>query len=184
VEHIFQKYKIAISCVVFVVLLIFGCNQILVREEAHASSNNETTQDWDRLLVEEIPSLRNNIDAIQNAVKEGNYSLVREQIDDIESGDNWYNIQKELETRDAVDLIFQFKTSLSEVDTMAEAEDSIAIARKTQILSDDFDEIVRELGKPVVDIQRLIMTTSIIGIVIGSGLYIIPKLRSRYNIKY
>jgi hypothetical protein len=164
--------------------MTFGCSQILVREEVYGASKNETSQDWDRLLIQEIPSVRENVDIIQNAVSEGNYSLVREQIDDIKSGENWYNIQKELEARAAIPLISKFKTSLTDLNAMVEAESSIDKTRKAQILSDDLDNIISKLSEPVVDIQRLIMTTSIIGIVIGSGLYIIPKLRSRYNIKF
>jgi hypothetical protein len=157
VEDIFQKYKLAFSyCVSFIIILIFGWIQVLVQDEAFAISNNEPLQDWDKLLREEMPSVRESVDTIQYSVIEGNYSLVKQQIENIESGGNWYSIRKELEARDATDLVSQFNASLAESDKMAKTEDSVAMPKKAQLLSDELDGFISRLGEPIVDDHRLI----------------------------
>ena len=144
---------------------------------------NEDSQGWDRLLIEEIPLLKENIEGIINALDKNNYTLAREQIDDIQSGDNWFDIRKELESRNQKDLISNFNDSASRLDELTKTENSGSI-QQAQILLKDFDKIVQTLGQPVIDIPRLLIVTLTIGTLIAFGLHIIPKVRNRLNIKF
>jgi hypothetical protein len=170
----------------FTIVILCIAAQTLVQDEAFATAKNVSSQaeDWDRLLIEEIPSLRENVDNIVNALNEGNYSMAREQIDDIQSSDNWFNVRNELEARDETNLVSRFENVLSDLETSLKTQDSVAETEQAKMLSKGLDDIVGKLAEPAVDMQRLIITTSIIGIVIGSGLYIIPKVRKKFNIKY
>jgi hypothetical protein len=171
--------------VLLITIILFSANQVSIQDGDSVDINAlSDTHVWDRLLIEEVPSLRENVDRSISALNEANYSKVREQIEDIKSGDNWFNIKKELEARNAINLVSHFNHSLYELDGFVRTEDSVTAARTAHILSASLDDIVLELSEPVLDTKRLILTTSIIGIVIGSGLYIIPKFRKKLNIKY
>jgi hypothetical protein len=142
-------------------------------------------ESWDRLLIEEVPSLKENVDNIVNALNEGNYNEVGKQIDDIQTGDTWFNIRNELQSRQATELVSRFNNSLFELNRLSESEDSLSsVVEQAKILSESMDDIVNKLSNPVVDIQRIVLSTSVIGIIIGSGLFIIPRVRKRFNIKY
>jgi hypothetical protein len=170
------------------ITIIFFCGKVqtpIQNEVIAARDVSSQGESWDRLLIEEVPSLKENVDNIINALNEGNHSMAGEQIDDIQTGDNWFNIRNELESRQATDLVSRFNNSLFELDRLSELEDSLAPAlEQAQILSENMDDIVNKLSNPVVDIQRLVLTTSVIGIVIGFGLFIIPRVRKRFNIRY
>lgn len=169
-----------------IILLLYGNAQAFLQDKVFATSDRSSQgESWDRLLIEEVPSLKENVDNIINALTEENHTKVREQIDDIQTGDNWFNIRNELESRQATDLVSRFNNSLFELNRLSESEDSLASAvEQALILSESMDDILSKLSNPVVDIQRLVLTTSVIGIVIGSGLFIIPRVRKRFNIKY
>lgn len=147
------------------------------------SPSNGDSQGWDRLLIEEIPQIKENIEGITHALDKNNYTLAREQIDDIQSGDSWFNIRKELESRNQNDHVLNFNNSLSKLDKLTKAENGGSIQR-VQILLKDFDKIVQILGQPVIDISRLLIVILIIGTLIAFGLHIIPKVRNRLNIKF
>jgi len=174
--NILTKDSLALYVPLFIITT-FLCTDIhvFIQDEVFAansvSSENEV---WDILLIEEIPSLKENVDNIVNAFNEGNYSMAREQIDDIQTGDNWFNIRNELESRQATDLVSRFNSSLLELDRLSKTEDSLtsAAVEQAQMLSESMDDIGSKLSDPVVDIQRLVLTTSVIGVVIGSGLSI------------
>jgi hypothetical protein len=169
------------------IIILFTAVQSLVGDEAFATTSDVSSQgkSWDRLLIEEVPSLRENIENIANALNEGNYSEAVKQIDDIQAGDNWFNVRNELESRQATDLVTRFDNSLFELARLSKKGDSlISSVKQTQMLSKSMEDIVNKLSNPVVDLQRLVLTTSVIGIVIGSGLFIIPRVRKRFNIKY
>ncbi|HJU79045.1 MAG TPA: hypothetical protein VJ599_05725 [Nitrososphaeraceae archaeon] len=146
-------------------------------------ATNEGSQHWDRLLIEEIPQLKENIEGIPRALDKNNYTLAREQINEIQSGDYWFNIRKELESRNQNDHILNFNNSVSKLDELTRTENAGSI-KQAQILLKDFDKIVQTLGQPVIDIPRLLIVILIIGTLIAFGLYIIPKLRNRLNIKF
>lgn len=146
-------------------------------------ATNEGSQVWDRLLIEEIPLLKENIEGIISALNKNNYTLAREQIDDIQSGDNWFDIRKELESRNQKDLISNFNDSVSRLDELVKTENSGSM-QQTHILLKDFDKIVQTLGQPVIDVPRLLIVTLTIGTLIAFGLHIIPKVRNRLNIKF
>ena len=130
------------------------------------------------------PSTNNSIPVI-NALDEGNYSMAREQIDDIQTGDNWFNIRNELESRQAIYLVSCFNYSMLELEGLTKGEDSLSFpAKQVKMLSENLDDIVNKLDEPAVNVQRLVLTTSVVGIVIGSGQFIIPRVRKRFNIKY
>lgn len=170
--------------ILLITIILFGAVQLLIQDLASAVGYGSfNTEVWDRLLIEEVPALRENVDNIISAANEQNHSMVREQIDDIKSSDNWFNMRKDLDARDAANLVSHFNKSLSELEASLGTEDPAIRANKANILQENLDVIVK-LSEPVIDANRLILTTSIIGIVIGSGLYIIPKFRKRFNIKY
>jgi hypothetical protein len=156
------------------IIILCTAVQSLVGDEAFATTSDVSSQgkSWDRLLIEEVPSLRENIGNIANALNEGNYSEAVKQIDDIQAGDNWFNVRNELESRQATDLVTRFDNSLFELARLSNKGDSLTSA------------VEQTLSNPVVDLQRLVLTISVIGIVIGSGLFIIPRVRKRFNIKY
>jgi hypothetical protein len=127
------------------------------------------------------PSTTNSIPVI-NALDEGNYSMAREQIDDIQTGDNWFNMRNELESRQAIYLISCFNYSMLELERLTKTEDSLSFpAKQAKMLPENQDDIVNKLSEPGVNIQRLVLTTSVVGIVIGCGLL---RVRKRFNIKY
>lgn len=169
------------SCKIILIFLIFFLTGQGYNQEAVAT--NEGSRGWDRLLIEEIPLLKENVEGIISALDKNNYTLAREQIDDIQSGDNWFNIRKELESRNQLDLILHFNDSVSRLDELTQTKNSDSI-QQAQILQKDFDKIVQTLGQPVIDISRLLIVTLIIGTLIAFGLHIIPKVRNRLNIKF
>ena len=170
------------SCKIILIFLIFFLTGQVYNQQG-VSTNDGGPQDWDRLLIEEIPLLKENVEGIINALDKNNYTLVREQIDDIQSGDNWFNIRKELESRNQLDLVSNFNDSVSRVDELAKTKNSDSI-QQAQILLKDFDKIVQILGQPVIDIPRLVIVILIVGTLIAFGLHIIPKLRNRLNFKF
>ena len=95
--------------------ILFINGQGLIQD---AAANNGIPEKWDRLLIEEIPLLKENLEGIINALDEGNYTIVSEQIDDIKSGGDWSNVRKELESRNEADLISSFNNSLSRLDKL------------------------------------------------------------------
>jgi len=169
------------ACKPLLIFLIFFITGLGFIQEVAA--DNETSEKWDRLLIEEIPLLKENIEGIINAIDKSNYTMVREQIDDIESAGNWFNVRKELESRNQVDLISSFNDSLSRLDQLATTNNSASI-EQAQILSKDFNKIEQVLGQPVIDFQRLLLVIFIIGSLIALGLHAIPKVRKRLNIKF
>jgi hypothetical protein len=126
---------------------------------------------------------KENIEGIISALDKNNYTLAREQIDDVRSADNWFNIRKELESRNQLDLILNFNDSVSRLDELPKTENSGSI-QQAQILLKDFDKMVQTLGQPVIDIPRLLIVTLTIGTLIAFGLHMIPKVRNRLNIKF
>jgi hypothetical protein len=170
------------SCKIILIFLIFFLTGQGYNQEGVAT-NDGGPQDWDRLLIEEIPLLKENVEGIISALDKNNYTLAREQIDDIQSGDNWFNIRKELESRNQLDLILNFNHSISRLDELTKTKNSDSI-QQAQILLKDFDKIVQILGQPVIDIPRLLIVTFTIGTIIAFGLHIIPKVRNRVNIKF
>lgn len=169
------------SCKIILIFLIFFLTGQGYNQEGIATNNG--SQGWDRLLIEEIPLLKENIEGIISALDKNNYTLAREQIDHIQSGDNWFNIRKELESRNQLDLILKFNHSVSRLDELTKTKNSDSI-QQAQILLKDFDKIVQTLGQPVIDIPRLLVVTLTIGTLIAFGLHIIPKVRDRLNIKF
>lgn len=147
------------------------------------ATNGVAAQGWDRLLIEEIPLLKENIDNIIIALDQNNHTLAREHIDDIQLRDDWFNIKKELESRNQLDLVLNFNNSVSMLDELTKTKNSDSI-QQAQILLNDFDKIVQTLGQPVIDIPRLLIVILIIGTLIAFGLHIIPRLRKRLNIKF
>ena len=183
--HACEHTSALLHKILLIAIFLCGAVQLLVQVGASTVNNGSfNTEVWDRLLIEEVPALRENVDNIISAINEQNHSMVREQIDDIKSSDNWFNIRKDLEARDAANLVSRFNKSLYELEASPGTEDPADGANDSHTLQENLDVIVQKLSEPVVDANRLILTTSIIGIVIGSGLYIIPKFRRRFNIKY
>ena len=75
-----------------------------------------------------------------------------------------------------------FNYSMLELERLTKTEDSLSFpAKLAKMLSENPDDIVNKLSKPGVNIQHLVLTTSVVGIVIGSGLL---RVRKRFNIKY
>ena len=148
-----------------------------------ALANNATSESWDRLLIEEIPLLKENIEGITNALDKNNYTSVREQIDDIESAGNWDIVRKELESRNQLGLISSFNNSVSTLENLATIKNSDSV-KQAQILLDDFQKIEQVLGQPVIDFQRLLLVIFIIGSLIALGLHVIPRVRKRLNIRF
>ena len=137
----------------------------------------------DRLMIEEIPWLEENIDSIIAALEEKNYTKAGEAIDTIRSGDNWLNVRNELELRNERNLISSLNESMSAAQaSFANANSSST--NQVQLLSRDLDKIVQVFGNPVIDLQRVLLTISILGALIGTGLFLIPKFRKHFNIKY
>ena len=100
------------------------------------------------------PSTNNSIPVI-NALDEGNYSMAREQIDDIQTGDSWFNIRNELESRQATCLVSRFNYSMLELERLTKTEDSLSFpAKQAKILSENLDDIANKLSEPAVNIQR------------------------------
>lgn len=177
----------------FMIFILCIAVQSLVGNEALAETNAREglspSESWDRLLIQEVPSLKENVDNIVNALNEGNYSMASEQIDDIQTGDNWFNIRNELESRKATDIVYRFNNSLFELERLSKTEDFLTSAieqaqAQAQMLSESMDDIVNILSTPVIDVQRLVLSTAVIGIVIGTGLLIIPRVREKCNIKF
>lgn len=166
--------------VLFLFLILFINGQGLIQD---AAANNGIPEKWDRLLIEEIPSLKENLEGIINTLDEGNYTIVSEQIDDIKSGGHWSNVRKELESRNEADLISSFNNSLSRLDKLV-ATKNISSIGEAQILSKDFKKMEQALAQPVIDFQRLLLIVFIIGTLIAFGLYIIPKVRKKLDIKF
>ena len=117
-------------------LIFFITGQGCIHE---AAANNTTSDSWDRLLLEEIPLLKENIGSIINTLDNDNYTTVREKISDIESSDNWHNVRKELESRNQLDLISSFNNSVSRLGKLATIENSASI-EQAQILLKDFQK--------------------------------------------
>ena len=106
-----------------------------------------------------------------------------EQIDDIKSGGHWSNVRRELESRNEADLISSLNNSLSRLDKLV-ATKNISSIGEAQILSKDFKKMEQALAQPVIDFQRLLLIVIIIGTLIAFGLYIIPKVRKKLDIKF
>lgn len=176
-----SNYINARTCKTSIIFLIFFLSGQGYNHVGFATSGS--AQGWDRLLIEEIPLLKENVEGIISALDKNNYTLAREQIDDIQSGDNWFNIRKELESRNQLDIVLNFNDSVSRLDELTKTKNSDSI-QQAQILLKDFDKIVQNLGQPVIDIPRLLIVTLIIGTLIAFGLHIIPRLRNRLNIKF
>lgn len=176
-----SNYINARTCKTSIIFLIFFLSGQGYNHVGFATSGG--AQGWDRLLIEEIPLLKENVEGIITALDKNNYTLAREQIDDIQSGDNWFNIRKELESRNQLDIVLNFNDSVSRLDELTKTKNSDSI-QQAQILLKDFDKIVQTLGQPVIDIPRLLIVTLIIGTLIAFGLHIIPRLRNRLNIKF
>ena len=170
------------SCkIILVFLILFVTGQEFNREGV---ATDEGSQGWDRLLIEEIPLLKENVEDIINALDKNNYTLAREQIDGIRSADNWFNIRKELESRNHIDLISSFNDSIDRLDKLLSMTENSGSIEQAQILLKDFNKIVQTLGQPVIDIQRLLIVILTIGTLIAFGLHIIPKVRNRLKIKF
>lgn len=137
----------------------------------------------DMLLIEEISSIKESIDNVANAIDEGNYTSARQQVNDIRNGDSWNNVRKQVQERNDDNLAIEFENSLLTIDELLISSNSNA-AEYVNVLSEDFDKIIKSLGKPIIDVQRLILTISIAGVVIFIVLYVTPKFRQKLNIKY
>jgi hypothetical protein len=164
-----------------IIFLIFCLTDQCFNQVGAATNGN--SQGWDRLLIEEIPQIKENIEGITHALDKNNYTLAREQVNDIQSGDSWFNMRKELESRNQNNHVLDFNNSLSKLDKLTEAENAGSI-QGAQLLLKEFDEIVQMLGQPVIDIPRLLLVTLIIGTLIAFGLHIIPKVRNRLDVKF
>jgi hypothetical protein len=85
----------------------------------------------------------------------------------------------------AIYLVSCFNYSMLELERLTKTEDSLSFpAKQAKMLSENLDDIVNKLDEPAVNVQLLVLTTSVVGIVIGSGIFIIPRVRKRFNIKY
>lgn len=82
-----------------------------------------------------------------------NYTLAREQIDDIQSAGNWLNARKELLKRNKGGFISSFKNSVSTLDELATTE-NLGTINNTQIIIEEFNKIEQAIGQPVIDFQR------------------------------
>ena len=81
--------------------------------------------------------------------------MAREQIDDIQTGDSWFNIRNELESRQATCLVSRFNYSMLELERLTKTEDSLSFpAKQAKILSENLDDIANKLSEPAVNIQR------------------------------
>ena len=137
----------------------------------------------DRLMIEEIQWLEENIGSIDAALEVENYTKAEAVIDTIRSDDNWLNVRNELELRNERNLISSFNESMSAAQALF-ANANSSSREQVQLLSQDLDKIVQAFGNPVIDLQRMLLTISIIGALIGSGIYVIPRFRKHFNIKY
>ena len=106
-----SNYINARICKTSIIFLIFFLSGQGYNHVGFATSGS--AQGWDRLLIEEIPLLKENVEGIISALDKNNYTLAREQIDDIQSGDNWFNVRKELESRNQLDIVLNFNDSVS-----------------------------------------------------------------------
>ena len=82
-----------------------------------------------------------------------NYTLAREQIDNIQSAGNWLNARKELLKRNKGGFISSFKNSVSTLDELATTE-NLGTINNTQIIIEEFNKIEQAIGQPVIDFQR------------------------------
>ena len=176
-----SDYVNARACKTLMIFLIFFLTCQMYNQNGVATK--EDSQGWDRLLIEEIPQLNENIEGIIIPLDQNNYTLAREQTNHIQSGDYWFNIKKELESRNQNDHILNFNNSVSKLDELTKTENPGSM-QQAQILLKDFDKIVQTLSQPVIDIPRLLIVSLLIGTLIAFGLHIIPKLRNRLNIRF
>ena len=95
----------------FFIILILCITLLPLVEDVKAL--DKISEKHDRLMIEEIQWLEENIDNINAALEVENYTKAGEVIDTIRSDDNWLNVRNELELRNEGNLISIFNESMS-----------------------------------------------------------------------
>ena len=165
---------------IFSIILVIICYNCF-GNYAHAQLKNEDGSH--PLLIEEIPAIQESLDNVENALDEGNYTLAQENIAEIQSGNDWLNIQEELKSRNLVNQIISFNNSITLLNNSVLKEQSGSVVQVEQALR-EFEEIINLLSKPMIDYQRLILTISIPLIIVVLLTYSIPIIRRKLNIRY
>lgn len=145
-------------------------------------SQGETLQ-TNRLLIDEMRSFEESMKNINAAFEEGNYTIIRHEIDSLLSADSWKTIINELALRNESNLVSSFNNSLLELERSVITKNHSSI-EQINIVSEELEKIEQTLGKPLIDWLRLILVISTISALILAGLYIVPRVRKTLGIKY
>jgi len=150
---------------------------------AQVIDKKDNVQQSHTLLVNEIPAIQEDIDNLIAALDKGNYTLAKENIDEMESGVNWLNVKGELLTRNENNQLILFNSSMSKLNQLVIARDPSSILQ-VEHTKQEFEKIISILGIPLIDYQRLILTIVMTVVIVGLLLFIIPKIRRNLKIRY
>ena len=123
----------------FIIILVLCTTFLPLVEDVIAL--DKISEKQDRLMIEEIQWLEENIDNINAALEEKNYTKAGELIVTIRSDANWLNVRNELELRNEGNLIFSFNESMSAAQALF-ANANSSSDEQVQLLSQDLDKMV------------------------------------------